>query len=276
MKNILIVSALPAELKEVKQAIKKLNFKWLKFSFFSSGMGNYNMIFALTTYLEEHKDIDFVVNIGVCGWSPHPSPLLWEERECNDFIQVWRIKNIANDRELIVPVFFEFEKIKSIACSEKIVYDERILWEENFVDMESYGFEFVCDKFNLPRIILKVPVDKIGEETKNFDFEKAKKVLRENIDYERLCVNIERFLNNKNKPHPSPLLWRRGDILEKISFTESQKIIFERLYNKYEVLVWDDFDEYLENFLKDFEEKKIEKRDVKRFLKELEEYLEDK
>jgi hypothetical protein len=29
-------------------------------------MGNYNMIFALTKYLEEHKDIDFVVNIGVC------------------------------------------------------------------------------------------------------------------------------------------------------------------------------------------------------------------
>jgi nucleoside phosphorylase len=32
---------------------------------------------------------------------------------------------------------------------------------EKFVDMESYGFEMVCDSFSLPRIILKVPVDKI-------------------------------------------------------------------------------------------------------------------
>jgi hypothetical protein len=105
--------------------------------------------------------------------------------------------------------------------------------------MESYGFEFVCDKFNLPRIILKVPVDKIGEETKNFDFEKAKKILIENIDYEKLILKIKEFLDKQYKPHPSPLLWRRGDykVLEKISFTESQKIIFERLYNKYEVLV---------------------------------------
>jgi nucleoside phosphorylase len=60
----------------------------------------------------------------------------------------------------------------SIAASEKPVFDEKDLIQfssnmknknigEKFVDMESYGFEMVCDSFSLPRIILKVPVDKI-------------------------------------------------------------------------------------------------------------------
>jgi hypothetical protein len=77
--------------------------------------------------------------------------------------------------------------------------------------------------------------------------------------------------------------WQQDLLLSKIPFTESQKVIFERLYNKYEVLVWDDFWKYFKNsFLAPFlqkdwnSERKIEKRDVKRFLKELEEYLEGK
>jgi hypothetical protein len=37
-------------------------------------------------------------------------------------IQISAIKNISNNKELISPVFFEFKKIKSIACSEKIIY----------------------------------------------------------------------------------------------------------------------------------------------------------
>gem|GEM_PF-6225654 len=45
---------------------------------------------------------------------------------------------MANNKELIVPIFFEFSKIKSIASSEKIIYDKKEIFEEDFVDMESY------------------------------------------------------------------------------------------------------------------------------------------
>jgi len=55
----------------------------------------------------------------------------------------------------------DFLSLESIACSEKIVTDNAILKEENFVDMESYGFEMVCDSFKIPRVLLKIPVDKI-------------------------------------------------------------------------------------------------------------------
>jgi hypothetical protein len=41
------------------------------------------------------------------------------------------------------------------------VYDEKKLEEEKYVDMESYGFEKVCDSFSVARVILKIPVDKV-------------------------------------------------------------------------------------------------------------------
>ncbi len=34
--------------------------------------------------------------------------------------------------------------------------------------MESWGFELVADHFRFPRLLLKVPCDKVGEETLNF------------------------------------------------------------------------------------------------------------
>ena len=295
MKNILITSALSSELKEIKKEIKSLNLKDFSLSYLVSGMGNYNMIYSLTKFLQDNKNIDFVLNIWVCGYSgqtqrsaptenvnighPQGVPLQKNGRgePCvHSVIQIWRIKNIVNNKELIVPNFIEFSSIESIACSEKIIYDGEEIWEENFVDMESFWFEFVLEKFNLPRLILKTPVDKIWEETKNFDFDKAKAYLRENIDYKKLFEKIWEFLS----PYPNLSPKGRKGYLEKyfqiLNLTESQKTIFEKLYNKYEVLVWDDFESYLKNFFKNFKEKKLQKNDVKKFLKELENYLEDK
>ena len=261
MYNILIVSALSAELKEVKKEIKSLNLSDFKISYLVSEMSNYNMIYNLTRFLEQNRSFDFIINIWVCGY----------KQEKIDLIQVWRIKNIINNKELIVPNFLDFSSVESIISSEKIIYDKKEIWEENFVDMESFWFEFVSEKFNLPRLILKIPVDKIWEETKNFDYNKAKKYLRENIDYKKLFEKIWEFLLKNNS----------GDKdLEKyfqvLNLTETQKTIFERLYNKYDVLVWNNFDDYLNKFLENFKEKKLQKNDVKKFLKNLENFLEDK
>ena len=259
-KKILIVSALSSELKVIKEKVKSLKIKKLEIKFFESWMWNYKTILNLTEFLT-NQDFDFIVNIWVC----------WYKKEIEKCIQVGRIKNLANNKELIVPIFFEFSKIKSIASSEKIIYDKKEIFEEDFVDMESYWFELVAEKFELPRIILKIPVDMIWEETKNFDFLKAKNFLKENIDYEKLFEKIFLYLPS---PQPSPL-WGEG-VKQKLNLTESQKIIFEQLYNKYSVLVWDNFEKYLENFFKNFLNKKLEKNDIKKFLKDLEEFLDDK
>ena len=39
--------------------------------------------------------------------------------------------------------------------------------------MESWGFELVADQFRFPRLLLKVPYDKVGEETEHFDYHLA-------------------------------------------------------------------------------------------------------
>jgi len=233
--KILFVSALSPELKIVKQEIKKINISNnLEVSFFESWMWNYKTIMNLWLYLIEQK-IDFIVNIWVC----------WYFNKFEKLIQISAIKNISNNKELISPIFLEFAKIKSIACSEKIIYNSEKLEWENFVDMESYWFEMIWNKFNIPRVILKVPVDKIWEETKNFDFEKAKKLLKENIDYINLLEKIEKYLD-KNKSDDNIWLEIKDKINNYYKWSFSEKIILEKEINKAYVLELWNLEEFFE------------------------------
>jgi nucleoside phosphorylase len=135
-------------------------------------MGMYETIFNLTQVLDS-QSFDIVLNIGVCGYVS----------ENKNRIQVARTVNMTTWKELIVPVFVEFGNLESIGCSEKVIKNGADLWNYmlNYGDMESRWIEYVCDKFRVPRVILKVPVDQIGEE--EFDREKAGKLLRQNLDY---------------------------------------------------------------------------------------------
>ncbi|MBQ9554377.1 hypothetical protein IJU97_05570 [bacterium] len=49
--------------------------------------------------------------------------------------------------------------------------------------MEARAIEYCADKFRIPRLIIKIPYDRIGEETKNFDKQEACRKLAENLDY---------------------------------------------------------------------------------------------
>ena len=143
----------------------------MKIDFFSSGIGNYNTILELTKKLSEKK-YDFVINIWVCGYTNIEKPNL---------IQVARSQNLANKKEILYPIVLEFAPLYSITCSEVAVFVPELLWENNFVDMESYGFEKVCESFQVARISLKIPVDNIGEETKNFDIVRYVQILSQII-----------------------------------------------------------------------------------------------
>ncbi len=260
MKKILIVWAFSREINVVKEEIKKLELRDVKTSFLSVGIWNYNMILNLTRFLENH-DFDLVINIWVCGHA-----LSNNEQEL--FFQVWRVFTLSNNKELIIPRIIDFWKSKSIACSEKPVYDDKKIHDEKYVDMESYGFEMVCDSFSISRIILKIPVDKIWEETKKFDFKKAENNLRNNIDYKSLFAKLEEYIENHFN------VWKgkykvNHDIFETynevFNFTFSENEIFKRLYYRYISLVNKDFDYF-------FEQNKGQNK--KEFLKWLEKYLE--
>lgn len=181
--KILIVSATSWELKTVKAQIKSLNLKTrLSIDYLCTGMGNYAMILALTKYLTENADENiFLVNIWVCGYYSDKTP--------PSLVQIWRIKNLATNKELLPPIPFLFWSVVSIYSSETPVM-ERTMQDEGFVDMESWGFELVADHFRLPRLFLKVPCDKVGEETQHFDRNLALSKLAQNLDYQTLIQNI--------------------------------------------------------------------------------------
>lgn len=234
MKNILIVSAVSQELKAINEKIKELNISWFKISYFSTWIGNYNMILNLTRFLE-NIDFDFVINIWVC----------WYKAEYIESFQVSRVFNISNKKEIIIPYIIDFLELRSIATSENVIYDWEKIGVEDFVDMESYGFELVCDNFKIPRLLLKVPVDKIWIETKDFDFKKAKKSLKTNIDYNLLFEKIDEYLSKIEKEENLDIYFKN------YNFTFSEKEIFKKYYYRYKSLVGNDFDKY-------FEENKLE------------------
>lgn len=67
--------------------------------------------------------------------------------------------------------------------------------------MESYGIEYVCQQFQLPRMYLKVPVDGSAEETQSFDRLAALEQLRRYLPWESLLLKLMDYilLYNKNK-----------------------------------------------------------------------------
>ncbi|MCF7835278.1 hypothetical protein K9M48_04540 [Candidatus Gracilibacteria bacterium] len=189
--KILLCYATAGEGKIIKNKIKNLNLKInLDITYLCTGMGMYETIFNLTKTLN-NQDFDIVLNIGVCGYL----------NEKKDWIQVARTVNLSTGKELIVPIFIEFGNLESIGCSDIVIRNwgsgignlENKLQITNkqipaYIDMESWAIEYVCDKFRIPRVILKVPVDKIGEEL--FDREKGSKLLTENLDYEKIIKII--------------------------------------------------------------------------------------
>ena len=189
--KILIVCATPWELKTVKTQIKSLNLKIkLQIDYLCTGMGNYAMILALTKYLTQHAQEEFfLVNIWVCGYYASSIP--------PKFLQVWRIKNLATSKELLPPLPFLCGEVASIYSSEVPMTRWNIDWE-GFVDMESWGFELVADHFRFPRLLLKVPCDKVGEETLNFDRTLALSKLAQGINYQDL---IQKILSRAEKSY---------------------------------------------------------------------------
>lgn len=257
MYKILITWALSQELNIVKEEIKKLKLRNIKTNFLTTWIWNYNMVLNLTKFLDNNNDFDFILNIWVCGYKSIK----------RDLIQIWRIFNLSNSKELIIPNLIDFWYLSSIASSEKNIYDSDYLEWEEYVDMESYWFEKVCDSFSLPRIVLKVPVDKIWEETKKFDFEKANDLLHNNIDYKLL---LKKIINYLEKTFSMQRVVNEKCFFENYKnifwFTFSENEIFKRLYYRYIALVNNDFDKYY---------KKNNKLSKKDFLKKLDEDLKE-
>jgi len=276
MYQVLVVWALSQELNIIRKQIKSQKILWLKIDFLQTWMWNYNSVFALTQKLEK-KQYDFVINIWVSGY-------IWEKKE--NVYQIWHIIEIFSQKELLVPFVLDFATFASCISSNlpissieqnnfwflkkniKLFSNDIILNDFNLVDMESFGIEFVLEKYNLPRLILKVPIDKVWIETEKFDYKLALEKLEKNIDYKKLLDDVKKYLDTKQVDKIN-----LEKYFNKLKFSQRQKEIFGFLYKKYQVLIWNDFDIFFENYMKKFEWKQLHKNHTAKFLDELSQYI---
>jgi len=184
MKKILITCALEKELQVAKKYFKATSISWCKISFLCLWIWTHKSILNLSLHLQEYN-YDFIVNYGVCGYT----------KEKQDCIQIVRSYHMWSQKEILTPVFFSFAQLSSILCSDIPIDSDNHTLDMSYVDMESYGFEMVCEHKKIPRIILKVPVDKIWEETKNFNIPHACHLLEKNIDFSALMIKIKAYLD---------------------------------------------------------------------------------
>jgi hypothetical protein len=226
MKKILFISALKWELSVVRKLWENQPSKYLKADFLVTGMWMQATTQALDQILTQ-QTYDCIINIWVC----------WYKDTHQDILQIVRSQNAQTGKELIVPVFFEHAPLVSTLCSETPIYE---LETEPYVDMESYSVEQICEKHRTPRIILKVPIDKVWEETKNFDKNKALKLLEENIDMPKLITQMEKYLSSLSRKYNI----EQYSTHYKLTFSEN--IIFERYFHKYTSVLQEDFWEFFE------------------------------
>lgn len=224
MKKILITAALAGELKVAKDYYKSRPCKEMKITYLITGMWIHKTLVSLTKELSSNS-YDFIINFWVCGYRKNPE-------EC---IQIVRSLSKESQKELMVPVFFKHTKLTSILCSETPIYNPTDLKNLEYVDMESYAIEMVCEEFKVGRIILKIPVDKVWKETEYFDISQAIKTLKNNLNFQILTTQVLTHL--QSLPHKNDI----SLYISHYNLTFSENIIFEKYYFKYTSLLQKDF-----------------------------------
>lgn len=246
-KNILILCALEKEIQVAKKLLWSYKNKNINIDFFVHGIWNINTSIYLTKKLSQTR-YDFVLNYGVC----------WHRDSPRDLIQVIRSFYLPGKKEVCVPVFIQYAPLSGILCSEEPISQKQDMQSELYVDMESYAIEKVCESFKIPRLILKVPVDNVWEETLSFNSEHACKLLEKNIDFHDLILRIETYLWSLPKKPDT----EKYEVL--FAFTVSEKVILQKYIQKFLMLS----SENIEDFVWEHAQ-----GDKKTFLKSLENHI---
>ena len=92
--KILVVVAMPNEMKPIKEWIKSANLKAnLNIDFLCCEVWNYEAILSLQQYLMQYSEPTFILNIWMCGyWNPN-------NEKKSEPIQVSNVINIHTEKE---------------------------------------------------------------------------------------------------------------------------------------------------------------------------------
>lgn len=217
--KILFAIALPIEMKTMKSQIKNLNLNGVTIDFLLTWVWVVNTVYSIKNYIQEKQKPDFLVNIWVCGK---------RDETYNDFFQVYRIKNLSNNKEILCPNYIDFLPLHSIGCSDKIITDKKELGEESLVDMESYGIDYIAEKEKIPYIMIKKPFDIVSNGSKNVNISDIEKMLN-SCDLKALIEKIQDFHDQKssqNYDYEIQILKEK----HRLTFSESQ--LLKKFFNK--------------------------------------------
>ncbi len=247
--NILFCIALPNELKIIKQEIKNLELKWVKIDFLLTGVWVLNTIYSIKNYIQEKNKPDFIINIWVC----------WKNNsDFSDFFQVYRIKNLSNNKEALCPLYIENSILKSIVCSDKIVTDINELWNENFVDMESFWIDFISDKEKIPYIIIKKPFDIVSKDSLKVDIKDLENSLKW-FNWKNLINQIIDFLKQNKE---IKLIEDKIKLIKenfKLTFSETE---FLKKYINKNIAFWNNLEKIFESL------HRYDKKEILKYIKE--------
>ena len=117
--KILVVAAMPSELKVIKEWVKSAKLKMnLNIDYLCCGIGNYETISSLEHYLTQNPEPIFIWNIWICGYRNQ------NKEKKSDPFQVTSVINIHTEKELIIPPFLQLAPMRNCFCSEKIVLEK--------------------------------------------------------------------------------------------------------------------------------------------------------
>ncbi len=230
--TILIVAALPVEIQELKRICKPYSIVGIKLRFLCSGVWNYKTLLSLQNFVLSEKP-DFILNIGVCGVANATMDM--------DIFQVVRIKNISNMREALPPVYVDAYPLRSIACSETIIIHSSGMIGEEYVDMESYAVDMVSKKHSIAHMILKIPFDVVGTQSRSV----SKTDIIDHIakyDYSKTLIEIQSWCQKNIEELPDWQYYKKHFWL---SVTETEN--FRKSYYKLRAFHYDFYDFFSEN-----------------------------
>jgi len=223
--HILYVFALPGEQQILQNVLRHSKPESSQVQFLCVWKWPDAMMVRLTRFLSTLEVLpDVIVNIWVCGYiSTQLEVPVW----C---IQIQTIRQLYTNKEIVVPYRASFAKTGHCITSPHVVFDAELLssytmWDFSCIDMEAYACAYIAQQFAIPYCILKVPVDRIWQETHDFDIKQSLDMLAHWANRSDLWW----FLSTHYQPVQNlgtTIATHYAWILEKLHFTHQQKRLF--------------------------------------------------
>lgn len=161
--NVLICAATRLELHVLKWPLKQAKLLGTQIDFLTTGIGNLETTHTLSRYITKNQKPDLIINIGIAGHADPDIPKIPH--------QILQIIHHQTEKEILLASHLPSIPILKGICSDLKIINPDEIPKKCLVDMESWAVSWFAQKHHISKIILKIPYDFVGNETRNFSKE---------------------------------------------------------------------------------------------------------